>query len=79
MSQPTIDDLAETALGLPVDERAALAQRLWESLEGAPPLSADVEAEQIATARRRAEELQSGAVHGKPHDEVLRNARRAIE
>ena len=78
MTNPTIDELAVSALALTARDRVALAQKLWESLDIPPAISAGMEAQQIATVRRRAEELKNGAVKGITHEEVIENARREI-
>jgi hypothetical protein len=64
------------AMELPLPERVSLAQALWQSIgEGL----ADVdEREAVRQAIVRDEELTSGAVKGRTHEEVMRAGRRAI-
>ena len=50
--------IEDEALDLPTEERAKLAARLLESLEGVP--DSDVEKAWEATVRRRARELDEG-------------------
>ena len=62
---------------LPLAERVSLAQALWESIDAELP---DVdEHAAIAESIRRDEELSSGAVTGRSHEEVMDAARRALE
>ena len=64
-------------MALPLAERVSLAQALWESIDAGLP---DTD-ERIALneAIQRDEELSSGKVAGRTHDEVMRAARRAVE
>jgi len=69
-------ELTAAAMSLPLAERVSLAQELWQSIDAALP---DVSEEPaLREAVRRDAELSSGAVTGRPHDEVMRAARRAI-
>ena len=71
------EQLTDAALALPVSDRAALAQRLWASLNDELPLPSDGDAVE-ETALRRSEELSSEAVLGRDHAEVFAAARGAI-
>ena len=67
----------ETAvMALPLSERVSLAQALWESIDAG--LADTDEREAVREAIRRDEELSSGAVAGRTHEEVMQAARRAI-
>jgi putative addiction module component (TIGR02574 family) len=68
--------LTSEAMALPIAERVSLAQALWQSIDEG--LAAAKEREAVAEARRRDEELSSGEVLGRTHDEVMQAARRAI-
>ena len=73
-------ELTREAMALPLAERVALAQSLWQSIEG--PSSASVEAETkwaVEESARRDSELSSGKVSGRTHEEVMRAARKVIE
>lgn len=59
------------ALRLSPDERAALAERLWASVEGSDVPDPAWEAE----IRRRMQEVDSGAVQCRPWDEVIAELR----
>ena len=72
------EQLTDAAMALPVSDRAALAQRLWASLNDELPLDSNGEAVE-ETALQRSVELSSGAVLGRDHAEVFAAARRAIE
>lgn len=77
----TSEQLAEQALALPLPERVALAEALWQSIDKQQP-EADLQAEESAAIRealRRAAELESGAVAGRTHEQVMSAARRVLE
>jgi putative addiction module component (TIGR02574 family) len=68
--------LTEQIMALPLAERVDLAQALWQSIgEG---LQAGEESEAVDQAIRRDEDLTSGAVSGRSHEDVMEAARRAI-
>jgi putative addiction module component (TIGR02574 family) len=73
----SIQQLTSEALALPISERVSLAQALWQSIDAGREAAKDREA--VAGSIRRDEELSSGAVHGRTHEEVMQAARRAIE
>lgn len=68
--------LTVEAMALPISERVSLAQALWQSIDGGLEAAKDRDA--LAEAVRRDEELSSGVVQGRTHEEVLRAARRSI-
>ena len=70
------DQLLAGAMALPLSERVTLAQTLWQSIDAG--LSDTEEREAVQEAIRRDEELSSGAVVGRTHEEVMQAARRAI-
>ncbi len=68
--------LTAEAMALPLSERVSLAQALWESIDAAlPDLQEDAA---LAEAIRRDQELSSGLVAGRTHEQVMQAARRAI-
>jgi len=71
------EQLIADAMALPLSERVSLAQALWESIDTGLP-EADERAA-VAEAIRRDEELSSGRVAGRTHEEVMQAARRALE
>jgi putative addiction module component (TIGR02574 family) len=71
------DELEAEALKLPASDRAELAQRLIESLEG--PGAEDVEAEWIEEAERRYAEYRKGRVGTRGADQVFREAKARLE
>ncbi len=76
----TSEQLAQQALALPLPERVALAEALWQSIDEQP--DADLQAEErtaIQQARTRAAEFDSGAVAGHTHEQVMHAARRIVE
>jgi putative addiction module component (TIGR02574 family) len=68
-----LDSLKALALSLPSGERAELAHLLIDSLDDEP--EGDVEAAWDAELARRAEEIRSGRVVGKPADQVFSELR----
>ena len=72
----TIEQIAEQALNLTSDARALLADRLVESLD---PLEDEaIRAVWMAEARRRLDEVRSGAVKTIPGEEALAQVRRSL-
>lgn len=63
----TLEQLTAQALTLPPEQRAALAETLLESIDPAPPLSPEWEAE-IA---RRAADMDAGRTRFTPADEAM--------
>lgn len=67
--------ILEKALALPADDKAHIADCLLESIEvdsgSDVELPADVEAACVGEAQRRAAELASGEVVGRPWSEVV--------
>ena len=64
---PEISDLLKRALALPVDERAALANALLESLEGADESVQEAWDKEVA---RRIEDLKAGEAVTVPWEEL---------
>lgn len=70
------EQLAKAALALPADARAALADRLAESLD---PLADEAfTAEWIAEARQRYDSVVSGRVKTIPANEALAQLRKGL-
>ena len=63
-------------MSLPLAERVSLAQALWQSIDVG--LANADEDQAVEEAIRRDQELTSGAVIGRTHDEVMQAARNAI-
>lgn len=72
----TTQQLTNEALALPLVDRVRLAQELWASID--PAVVDNSEREAVLEAIRRDEELSSGTVIGRTHEEVMQAARRAI-
>ena len=70
------EQLTTEAMALPLSERVSLAQALWQSIDAS--LADTDERDAMQEARRRDQELSSGAVAGRTHEEVMQAARRAI-
>ena len=72
----TVQEVQKEALGLPVAERAEIAKALWSSIE--EPQISEMEEQALQEAIRRGEELKSGQVEGRSHEQVMQAARQAI-
>ena len=68
--------LTAEAMALPLPERVSLAQTLWQSIDSG--LTDTEERDAMHEAIRRDQELSSGLVVGRTHEEVMQAARRAI-
>ena len=68
-----LDELKTTVSGLPLSERAELAHYLLHTLESSDE---GVEAEWLALANRRMEEVRAGQVAGIPAEQVMESLRR---
>lgn len=69
--------LTTEAVALPLSERVMLAQELWQSIDAG--LSNTDEQMAVLDAIRRDQELSVGTVVGRTREEVMQEARRAIE
>jgi putative addiction module component (TIGR02574 family) len=68
--------IKELVLSLPAEERADLAQTLWESLDASFfPISEEF----LAELERRDQKIASGEVTCHTHEEVMAKAKRALE
>ena len=65
-----LDELAQAALALQPDERAALVSELLSSLEPTDAGPAEIDAAWAEEVTRRADELRSGAVAGESWESV---------
>ena len=72
----TAEQIVAEALRLPVEERATVIDRLSESLDSAP--LNEMDKLWASEAKRRADELISGKVHGIPGEQVFAEARRIL-
>jgi toxin ParE1/3/4 len=68
--------LKQEAMALSLSERVSLAQELWASIDAG--LADTDERDAVREAIRRDQELSSGAVVGRTHDQVMQTARRAL-
>ncbi|WP_421848071.1 addiction module protein [Marinomonas sp.] len=74
MNHQSIED---EALHLPREKRALLIQRLVLSLES--PSEKELKSDWLLEAKRRAEELDNGAVQTVSGDDVMKKARALIK
>ncbi len=72
----TTTEIERTIFNLPPDERAALAHRIWESLDGF--IDDETEKAWMDEANRRWREIEDGKVGCIPAEEVLKQARAAL-
>jgi putative addiction module component (TIGR02574 family) len=73
----SIDQIAAEALRLPPNERAMLAESLWESLVDPFKIPAESDdAEAIALALERDRQLEAGEVQPLSHEELMSRLRR---
>jgi putative addiction module component (TIGR02574 family) len=70
------EQLKQEVMSLPISERVSLAQALWESIN-AGLVDTDEQAA-VREATRRDQELSSGTVSGRTHEQVMQAARRAV-
>ncbi len=73
----TTEQLIADEMDLPLAERASLAQALWESTDAG--LRDTDESTAAKEAIERDEELSSGKVTGRTHEEVMQTARRTVK
>jgi putative addiction module component (TIGR02574 family) len=73
----SIDQIAAEALRLPPEQRALLAESLWQSLAdpGESPAEMD-EAEALALALERDRQMETGEVQAISHTEMMARLRR---
>ncbi len=72
--------LTQEAMALPLAERVALAQTLWQSIEGRRSDAVSKEVEwAVNESGRRDAELSSGKVVGRTHQQVMQAARKALK
>ncbi|MGI8820500.1 MAG: addiction module protein [Chthoniobacterales bacterium] len=72
----TVEQLATEALSLPSEARARLADKLVESLDASE--AGRIDALWAAEAKRRRDEVRSGAVQTIPGEEALAQVRRSV-
>ncbi len=70
------NELAAEAMALSLNDKVSLAQALWESINAG--LAETAQESALTDAARRDDDLSSGTVGGRTHDEVMQAARRAI-
>ncbi len=73
-------ELTREVMALPLAERVALAQSLWQSIEGQVVGKVTDEVDwAVREADRRDTELSLGQASGRTHEQVMRAARKALE
>lgn len=72
-----IDQITSEALRLSSQDRAILAETIWESLEDPYLLSSDISDEEaIILAKQRDDEIERGDVDPLPHRELMNRLRK---
>ena len=69
-------DVTKLALSLPVEDRVALARRVWDSVEHFA--SPEIEEAWANEADRRWREIEEGRVQCLPADQVMKQARERL-
>ncbi len=69
------DEILEAALTLSIQERAEIAQALWQTLDLD---DAAVPSELVDTIRRRRQELSSGSVQGVSRNAAIESIRKSV-
>ena len=73
----SIDQIAAEALRLPPQERAMLAESLWESLTDPFEVGAEADdAETVTLAVERNRQIETGEVQPVSHEEMMARLRR---
>ena len=72
-------ELTREAMALPLEERVALAQSLWQSITNQDQQMRDEVKWAVEESERRDAEMESGKVQGRTHEQVMKAARKAIE
>jgi putative addiction module component (TIGR02574 family) len=72
----TLEQLAQEAMKLPINSRAALADQIVESLDLAEP--DEIRRLWVAEALRRRDEVRSGQIKPIPGEQVIEEVRRIV-
>ena len=73
----SIDQIASEALRLSPQDRAMLAETLWESLEAPYALSSDISDEEaLLLAKNRNKDIENGKVNPLAHKELIKRLRK---
>lgn len=72
------DEFARQLLALPLAERVALAEALWESIDGHSAGVMEEEQDAVELAKKRDAELAGDAGLGRTPEQVMEAARRAL-
>lgn len=75
---PTMDQLEDELLALPVESRERLAISLYDSLATADDVVSEFSADQVEEFQQRAAEYKNGAGPGVPYEVVLRRVDQII-
>ncbi|HET6402817.1 MAG TPA: addiction module protein [Candidatus Kapabacteria bacterium] len=72
----SFDNLTREVLSLPIEERAALAARIVESIENDEPI---ISSKWLEVAERRRQEIRNGTAKTMNASEVSKQVRRRIQ
>jgi putative addiction module component (TIGR02574 family) len=71
-----LNELTDQALSLSIEERAILAQRLWESIEGF--IDTETEKAWLEESDRRWKDIKEGKVKCIPAEKAMKEARASL-
>jgi putative addiction module component (TIGR02574 family) len=72
-----LSDVTKQALGLSMEERILLVQRVWDSMGHF--VSPEIEKAWMDEADRRWQEIEEGKIRCLPADQVMKQARESLE
>ena len=76
----TTRELTDQLIALPMAERAAVAQEVWESIDDeTSTITHQADTEALVEARRRDDEMSRGDVPERLHEEVMKTARQSVQ
>lgn len=71
-----LSEITDKALSLPIDDRVALAQRLWDSIEGF--IDPEIEDAWLKETEKRLKEIEEGKVECIPAEEAMKRAKASL-
>lgn len=75
--ETSLNEIADRALALPIEERTILAQRLWDSVEGF--IEPGIEQEWLTVAEKRWQEIKEEKVRCIPAKKAIKRAKASLK